>query len=166
MAIQNTHDFFVYDLSVLLCAEQATLPVASQLEQESTDPDAKRLFSDSTLNIPRQITRLQECFRLLGVQPLSVSCPVIDGFTREREQFMLQGPGEELEDLFNLVHSARIGRYKIGLYRDLMEGARDLGYSYCVDPLQETLREKEATVQRTEQLSGRITQEIVQRMAP
>lgn len=166
MAMQDTRDFFVYDLSVLLAAEQATLPVASQLEQECRDPDAKQVFSDSAFNMQRQITRLQECFRLLGVQPLSVSCPVIDGFTREREQFMLQGPGEELKDLFNLVHSARIGRYKVGLYRDLIEGARDLGYGYCVDPLQETLQEKEAIVQRTEQLSGRITQGIIQRMGP
>ena len=166
MPLQSPRDLFVYDLSAVHSAEQSTLQIYPQMEHQCRDPQVKQLFSDVTTNLQRQITRIQECFRLMGQQPMSVPCYTADGFNRDWQQFVQQGPSQDIIEVFSLELASQIGHYKLAAYKHLVEDARAMGQSQCASSLEDSLHEKESTVQRTDQLASRIGSQIMQRISP
>lgn len=166
MAIQSPRDLFVYDLSCIYCSEQAILNMLPLMEQQCQNPQVKQLLSDHITTTQRQVSRIQECFRFMGVQPLNISCPITDGLHRDFQQFIQQQPGKDVIDLFCLGTASKTEHYEIASYRGLIEKARILGQTQCASTLEDTLREEESMAQQVEQLAGRVGARMIQKTTP
>lgn len=166
MPIQSPRDLFVYDLSVMHSAEQGILNVLSQMEQNVQNPQLKQLFGDHVTTTQRQVTRIQECFRMMGEQPMNVTCHVVEGLQRDMQDFMQQQPGQSVIDMFALGTASKTKHYEIASYRILVQMARAMGAQQCASSLEDSLREEESTAQRVEQIISSVSSQIGQRMSP
>ncbi len=166
MPVQSPRDLFVYGLSEMHSAEQSILQQLPQLEQVCQNPQVKQTLSNHITETQRQVSRLQECFRLLGVQPMSVTCHAVDCMQQDFQSFMQQNPSRDVIDLFCLGAAGKTEHYEIASYTGLIDKARAMGQSQVVSLLEDNLNEEQRMAQSVQQLHRQITSQVMQRAMP
>ncbi|MHB1161988.1 MAG: YciE/YciF ferroxidase family protein [Chloroflexota bacterium] len=166
MPLQNPRDLFVYELSSAHSMEQSLLKQLPQMEQACQNPQVKQLISNHITDTQRQSSRVEECFRMMGVQPMNVTCHAIDCMQQDFQSFMQQSPSQENIDMFCLGATAKTEHYEIATYTGLVEKARLMGETQVVSVLEDNLHEEQRTAQAVEQLGRQIGSQVIQRMRP
>ncbi len=166
MPLKSPRDLFIYDLSSIHSAEQLILQQISQMEQMCQNSQVKQLLSHHLTETQQQVTRVQECFRLMGIQPMNVTSYAVDCMRQDTQEFIRQQPSPELIDLFCLEAVDKTKHFEIASYGGLIEKARSMGETQVVSLLEDTLREEEHTAQQVEQLSRQLGSQVIQRMQP
>lgn len=164
--MRSPRDLFIYQLSAIHSAEQIKLQMLLQMEQACQNPRIKQLFGDEIPETQQQIVRVQECFRLLGVQPMNVTSRAIDCVRQDAQQFMQQGASQTIADLFSLETSLKVDHYEIAAYTELVGMARALGETQVMSLLEENLHEEQHTSHEVEKLSRQLGAQVIQRMRP
>lgn len=166
MPLQSPRDLFVYDLSTIHAAEQSILQQLSQMEQACQNPQIKQMFSHQITDTQRQVSRVQECFRLIGAQPMNVTCYAVDCMQQDMQQFIQQGPSQNVIDMFCLGAALQTEHYEIACYRGLVEKARMMGETQVVSVLEDNLREEIDTSKMVLQMGNQIGSQMIHRMQP
>jgi ferritin-like metal-binding protein YciE len=166
MPLQSPRDLFVYDLSTIHAAEQSILQQLSQMEQACQNPQIKQMFSQQITDTQRQVSRVQECFRLIGAQPMNVTCYAVDCMQQDMQQFIQQGPSQNVIDMFCLGAALQTEHYEIACYRGLVEKARMMGETQVVSVLEDNLREEIDTSKMVLQMGNQIGSQMIHRMQP
>ncbi|MGE5619905.1 MAG: ferritin-like domain-containing protein [Sphingomonadaceae bacterium] len=166
MPLQNPRDSFAYELSVAHSMEQSLQRQLPQLEQVCQNPQVKQLISSHITDTQRQSTRLEECFRMMGMQPMNVTCHAIDCMQQDFQSFMQQSPSQEIIDMFCLGAAGKSEHFEIATYKGLIEMARMLGETQVVSLLEDTLQEEQRAAQTVEQLGRQIGAQIIHRSRP
>ncbi|HEX2987621.1 MAG TPA: DUF892 family protein [Chloroflexota bacterium] len=166
MPVQNPRDLFIYDLSTVLAAEQSISQQLSQMEQACQNPQVKQMFSQHITDTQRQVSRVQDCFRLIGAQPMNVSCYAVDCMQQDMQQFVQQGPSQDMIDMFCLGAALKTEHYEIAAYRGLVEKARMMGETQLVSVLEDNLREEIDTCKQVRQMGTQMGSQVIHRMQP
>ncbi len=145
MAIETLVDLFRYELSVLLDADRQSSRILPLLAGAVENEETKRLLEGRETEIIQQIQNLDQCFRLLNEAPTNVVSDMLRGTKRELHAFMEHAPSSSM--LTTYVFDAVINgaNFKCSCYRRLIEKASLLGYTDCLQLLQQNLAQ-EATV--------------------
>jgi len=163
MAIQTPMDLFVYELSAVHSVEQSKLQMIARLEQMCQDPQIKQSFNREIPEIQRQITRIQECFRLLNKQPLDITDHAVDCMQYDLQDFMQQNPNQANIDMYSLGMVLKLGHYEVAAYMGLVEKARHLGQTQVVSMLEDNMNDERASAQQVGQLSMQIAGQMIMR---
>lgn len=166
MPVQSPRDLFVFELSTVHAAEQSILQQLSQMEQACQNPQIKQLFSQHITDTQGQVSRVQECFRLIGAQPMNVNCYAVDCMQQDMQQFIQQGPSQDAIDMFCLGAALKTEHYEIACYRDLVEKARMMGETQLVSTLEDNLREEINSCKQVRQIGTQIGSQMIHRMQP
>ena len=166
MPIQSPIDLFVYDLSAIHSAEQSKLHLLPQMEQVCRHQQVKQLFGDEIPETQRQITRLQECFRLMNVQPMNVASHAVACMHQDLQDFMQQNPSQEATDAFCLGLAMKLDHYEIASYMGLAEMARQMGQTQVVSLLEDNLNDERSSAQRIQQVSRQVVSQVIQGTSP
>ncbi len=166
MPMQSPWDLFVYELSAVYALEQFKSRALPHMEQTCQNPQIKQLFGKEIPETQQQITRLQECFRLLGEQPMNVTPHAITCLQQDVQQFVQQNPPQELQDLYSLGIATRADNYEIASYTSLVEMARPMGQTQVASLLEENLRDEQSSARQMEQLERQIASQAIQRVGP
>ncbi len=166
MPLQSPRDLFVYDLSVIHSAEQLILQQLSQMEQLCQNSEVKQLIGQHLTETQQQITRVEECFRLMALQPMNVTSYAIDCMRQDLQEFMRRQPSPEIVDLFCLGAASNTEHFEIASYSGLIEKARSMGETQVVSLLEENLHEEQHTSHEVEKLSRQLGAQVIQRMRP
>ena len=144
----DTHtldDLFVHGLKTIYYAERQILETLPQMIEMATDPQLKAGFQQHLRETEGQRTRLEQVFRMHGVEEDETKCPAIDGIIKAANATAADIDDKQVLDAALAFGAQMVEHYEIAQYGTLIAWARELGRSDCAAVLDENLAEEKAT---------------------
>ena len=142
--IKTMDDLFVHTLRDIYYAEKQILKALPEMIEKAADPQLKQAFQMHLGETKNQVARLEQVFRMHGVEAKGVDCPAIDGIIEEAEDVTGEAATGEVMDAAIVASAQAVEHYEITRYGSLIAWAKRLGRSDCAAVLQETLEEEKA----------------------
>lgn len=159
MAMNSPRDLFVHEMSDIYDAEQRILQMLPKMASESNNQQVKSALQDHERETRQQVTNLEQCFQILGVQPTRTTCHAISGLKQEHDDFLKENPNDDIKTMFDLGAAAKTEHYEIASYRGLVDKAKMMGESKCANLLSQNLQQEESMAQRVENLAHQLGQQ-------
>src|SRR5260370_710966 len=83
--IMTLDELFVQTLRDIYYAEKQIVKALPDMVKKATDPQLKRGFKTHLGETENHVARLEEVFRMHGVEIKGVDCPAIDGILEEAD---------------------------------------------------------------------------------
>jgi len=152
MAAKNPKEVFVQLLSNVRQGTERTTKVFQEISQIAQDPDIKEALEARVFVSDQILARLDECFKLIGEQPMKLSGRLHDVFVEDFRKELAEIQSPAAKHLFILAKALHLIHLRIAEYVALIAAA-DLSGHYGVGVLLETcLADKLAFVERTRRL--------------
>lgn len=170
MPVQNPKELFVRLLSGLRQSSERGTKVYQELGKLAEDPDIKEALEARALVSTQTIERLDQCFKLIGEQPVKVSSRLQETFLEEFHKELGEIQDPMARRLFLLTRAAHLNQLRIAEYIALVAAA-DLTGHFGVGVLLETcLADRLAFVERTRRfirnmVEARVAKKISERIA-
>jgi len=142
--IKTMDDLFVHQIQDIYYAEQQLVKALPKMADKATSPQLKAGFLDHLNETKTHVTRLEQVFKMLGLEQKAVDCPAIDGIIKEANQTAGEIEDKSVLDaaLINAAQAAE--HYEITRYGSLIAWANQLGRKDCAAVLAKTLDEEKA----------------------
>jgi ferritin-like metal-binding protein YciE len=155
--IKTFDDLFVHTLQDIFYAENQILKALPKMVEKATSQELKNGFTTHLRETEGQIKRLEEVFRMHGVEAKGVTCPAIDGIIKEANELAGEVADKEVLDAALIAAAQAVEHYEITRYGTLVAWAKKLGRPDCAAQLQKNLDEEYATDEKLTTLAeGRI----------
>ena len=166
MAAKNPKEVFVQLLSNVRQGTERTTKVFQEISQIAQDPDIKEALEARVFVSDQILARLDECFKLIGEQPMKLSGRLHDVFVEDFRKELAAIESPVAKHLFVLAKVKHLVHLHIGEYVALTAMA-DITKHFGVGVLLEAcLAENMAFVERTRRVIRRIVEhEIGERLA-
>jgi ferritin-like metal-binding protein YciE len=153
--IKTMDDLFVHTLRDIYYAEKQILKALPEMIEKATDPQLKQAFQSHLGETKNHVTRVEQVFKMHGVEAKGVDCPAIDGIIEEADD--IAGEIEDTQVLNAALAAAAqaVEHYEITRYGTLIAWAKDLGRADCASVLQKNLDEEKAADRRLTELAER-----------
>jgi ferritin-like metal-binding protein YciE len=146
--ISSMDDLFVHTLRDIYYAENQIVKSLPAMIEKATDPDLKEGFANHLEETRNQIRRLEQVFKMHGVEVEGVSCPAIDGILEEADDISADVDDPAVLDAALIAAAQAVEHYEITRYGTLVSWAETLGRRDCAQLLEENLNEEKATDQK------------------
>jgi len=143
--IKTLNDLFVHTLRDIYYAEKQIVKSLPDMIEKATDPQLKRGFKTHLGETENHVARLEEVFRMHGVEIRGVDCPAIDGILEEAKDVAGEVDDKRVLDAALIAAAQAVEHYEITRYGSLVAWAKQLGRPDCAGVLQRTLDEEKAT---------------------
>lgn len=154
--IQTLDDLFVHTLRDIYYAENQIMKALPKMMSKANDPDLKQGFETHLLETKGQIQRLEQVFKLHGVDIKGVDCPAIDGIIKESNEIAGEIADKDVLDAALTASAQAVEHYEITRYGTLVAWAKRLGRADCAALLHQNLEEEMATDRKLTVLAERI----------
>ncbi|MEJ1158382.1 YciE/YciF ferroxidase family protein [Prosthecomicrobium sp. N25] len=151
--IATMDDLFVHQLKDIYYAEKRITKSLPTMIEKATSPELKQGFQKHLGETENHVRRLEQVFRMHGVEPAAVTCAAIDGILEEADEVAGEVKDKEVLDAALAAAAQAVEHYEITRYGTLIAWARELGRSDCADVLKQTLDEEKATDAKLTQLA-------------
>jgi ferritin-like metal-binding protein YciE len=94
------------------------------------------------------VTRLEQVFKLHGLEPKGTTCPAIDGIIKEANEVAGEIDDKQVLDAALIAAAQAVEHYEITRYGTLIAWANQLGRKDAAKLFEQTLKEEEATDKR------------------
>jgi ferritin-like metal-binding protein YciE len=142
--IKSMDDLFVHTLRDIYYAENQILKALPKMIEKAADPQLKQAFQTHLGETKNHVTRLQQVFRMHGVEAKGVDCPAIDGIIDEAEEVAGEVVDKEVLNAALIAAAQAVEHYEITRYGTLIAWAKQLGRNDCASALQMNLDEEKA----------------------
>jgi ferritin-like metal-binding protein YciE len=142
--IKTMNDLFVHTLRDIYYAETQITKALPEMIEKATDSNLKEAFSAHLDETKNHINRLDEVFRLQGIDIKGVDCPAIDGIIDESDEIAGEVADKKVLDAALIAAAQAVEHYEMTRYGTLIAWAQQLGRSDCAALLQRTLDEEKA----------------------
>lgn len=142
MTLDNLENVLVLQLQDLASAEDQLIEALPDMAEAAHDPELKNAFANHLMETRQQRSRLNEAFRLLGVEPASETCDAMQGLVAEGNEIINLDGDPEVKDAALIAAAQRVEHYEIAGYGCARAFARQLGFHDVAALLQETLDEE------------------------
>ena len=152
MPLKDPKDLFVVMLSDLRHGAERSHQIYEELGKAAQEPEIKEALDAREFISSQLLSKLDECFRLIGEKPMPRNQPLYDAFVEDfrRELKEIQSP--LVRKIFVLAKASRLMHMRIGEYVALIAAA-DMHEHPAVGVLLEScLADKMAFVERTKRL--------------
>src|SRR5438045_1098324 len=156
MAIQSPRDLFLYGLCAMYDVERKLDQMLPILAQESLDAQARDAFTQHEQETRQHISNLEQCFQILGSQPMIVENNMVAGLRRDHDTFLQQQPPAQALTMFDLYAGYQSECLEIAGYNSLIDAANSIGLSQCVPLLQQNLQQEIAASQKLAALAHQL----------
>jgi ferritin-like metal-binding protein YciE len=152
MSVQNPKELFVQLLSGLRQGTEKSTTMYQEISKLAEDPDVKEALEARAFVSEKVLATLDQCFKLIGEQPVKVSSRLHDIFVEDfrRELAEIQNP--VAKHLFILVKAIHLTHLRIAEYAALVAAADVTGHYGVGVLLESCLADKLAFVERTRRL--------------
>jgi ferritin-like metal-binding protein YciE len=140
--IKTMDDLFVHTLRDIYYAEKQILKSLPDMVEKATDPQLKQAFQSHLGETKNHVTRLEQVFKMHGVEPKGIDCPAIDGILEEAEDIAGEIEDKEVLDAALVAAAQAVEHYEITRYGTLIAWAKQLGRNDCASVLQKNLDEE------------------------
>lgn len=143
--IKSMDDLFVHTLRDIYYAEKQIAKNLPTMADKASSPELKAGFETHLDETKGQIERLEEVFRMHGVEAKAVNCPAIDGILKEADEIAGEVEDKRVLDAALVAAAQAVEHYEITRYGSLIAWAKELGRPDCASVLQKNLDEEKAT---------------------
>jgi ferritin-like metal-binding protein YciE len=143
--ITNMDDLFVHTLRDIYYAEHQIRRALPDMIDKATSPELKQSFQTHMRETEQQIVRLQEVFRLHGVEEKGVNCPAIDGILEEANEVAGEVDDKQVLDAALIAAAQSVEHYEITRYGTLKRWAEVLGTAKVAELIKASLQEESQT---------------------
>lgn len=151
--IETMDDLYMHTLQDIYYAEKQILKALPTMIGKATDGQLRSGFEQHLTETEGHVARLEQVFRMLGVQPKSVNCPAIDGIVKESNEIASDISDPEVLDAALAAAAQAVEHYEITRYGTLIAWSRELGRTEVAATLEQTLNEEYAADDRLTQLA-------------
>jgi ferritin-like metal-binding protein YciE len=151
--IKTMDDLFVHTLRDIYYAEKQILKNLPKMIEKATNPELEAGFEKHLVETEGHVARLEDVFRMLGVEAKAVNCPAIDGILTEADEIAGEVDDERVLDAALIAAAQAVEHYEMTRYGTLVAWAKELGRSDCAIVLEQTLNEEKATDDKLTQLA-------------
>ncbi|GAC1333421.1 MAG: ferritin-like domain-containing protein [Beijerinckiaceae bacterium] len=143
--IRTFEDLFEHTLKDIYYAEKRITKALPKMIEKATRIELKNGFKKHLEETETHVTRLEQVFKLHGLEPKAVTCPAIDGIIKEADEVAGEIADKQVLDAALIAAAQAVGHYEITRYDTLVAWANQLGRKDAATLLQQTLKEEEAT---------------------
>jgi ferritin-like metal-binding protein YciE len=162
MPVKDPKEVFVKMLSDVRRGAERSTKVFQELGGLAQDEDIKEVFDARVLMADGITKKLDECFRIVGEQPVKANEKLHEIFAEDLRREIAEIQSPEARRLYVLAKAVHLLHLRMGEYAALIAAA-DLTRHYAIGVLLEScLAEKHALVERTQRL---IRERVVERIA-
>jgi len=142
--IETMDDLFVHMLRDVYYAERRIVKSLPDMIEEATEPPLKQAFLSHLEETENHVARIEEIFRMHGVEAKAIDCPAIDGIIEEAEDVTGEVEDKKVLDAALIAAAQAVEHYEITRYGTLIAWAKQLGRNDCATILERTLKEEKA----------------------
>ncbi|MEK1888689.1 MAG: ferritin-like domain-containing protein [Phyllobacterium sp.] len=140
--IKTMDDLFVHTLRDIYYAENQIVKALPEMIDKATDQDLKMGLEKHLQETEVQIDRLEQVFKLHGVDVSGVNCPAIDGILEEADEIAGEVDSDQVLDAALIAAGQAVEHYEITRYGTLIAWAKQLGRNDCAALLEQNLHEE------------------------
>jgi ferritin-like metal-binding protein YciE len=160
MPMQTPQDLFVHELSDIHHAEQIIIQMLEEAQGLVQNPQLQEGLRRHAEQSRQHAQRLQQVFDQMGVQPHPIQCHAAEGLHQELQEAQQSQPSPEVLEGLVVGGACKTEHYEIAAYTGLVEKARAMGRTEAAQLLQQNLQEEQQMLQRVEQISRQLTQQL------
>jgi ferritin-like metal-binding protein YciE len=142
--IKTLDDLFVHTLRDIYYAEQQILKALPDMIDKATDTGLKQGLQAHLGETKTHVTRLEQVFKMHGVEAKGVDCPAIDGIIEETDDIAGDVADKQVLDAALIAAAQAVEHYEMTRYGTLIAWAKQLGRPDCASVLEQTLKEEKA----------------------
>ena len=142
MELETLRDLYIDELKDLYNAEKQLTKALPKMARAASDPALSRAFTTHLRQTERQVKRLEQIFRSLGVSPRGKKCIGMEGLIEEGSELIKEKPDPEVLDAGLISKAQHVEHYEIAGYGTVRTYAEVLGEDRHAQLLQETLDEE------------------------
>jgi ferritin-like metal-binding protein YciE len=142
--IKTLDDLFVHQLRDIFYAEKQIVQALPEMIEKAKDPGLKQEFESHLGETKNHVKRLEQVFKMHGVEAKGVECPAIDGIIEEADEIIGEVDDKKVLDAALIAAAQAVEHYEITRYGTLIAWAKQLGRPDCASVLQENLEEEKA----------------------
>jgi ferritin-like metal-binding protein YciE len=151
--IVTMDDLFVHALQDIYYAENKIINSVPDMIDKVSDPQLKQAFQKHLGETRNHAKRLEDVFRMHGVQPRAIDCPAIDGIVEEAEDVAGEVDNKLVVDAALVAAAQAVEHYEIARYGTLIAWAKQLGHNDCASVLEQTLNEEKSADEKLTSLA-------------
>jgi ferritin-like metal-binding protein YciE len=151
--IDSMDDLFVHTLRDMYYAENQIVKALPDMIEKANDKSLKQGFQQHLVETRNQVKRIEQVFKLHGVEAAGVDCPAIDGILEEADDVAGEVEHKNVLDAALIAAAQAVEHYEISRYGTLVAWAKQLGRNDCANLLQQNLEEEKATDAKLTQLA-------------
>jgi ferritin-like metal-binding protein YciE len=145
MTITTMHDLFVHTLKDIFYVEKKLVAELPRMARTANNPELRHAFEDHAAQTEAHVSRLEEVFDMIEVQPRGEKCHALDGLLEETEDLLKDVKDADVLDAGLLAAAQAVEHYEITRYGTLVAWSQQLGISEAEPILEETLEEEKET---------------------
>jgi len=142
--IKTMEDLFKHGLRDIFYAEKRIIGLLPKLIEKATNRDLTKALSGHLEETNKQVTRLEQVFAKLGLDPKGTRCPAIDGLIDEADEVAGDVADKQVLDAAIVAAGQAVEHYEICRYGTLIAWAEELGHEEVVRQLTTNLNEEKA----------------------
>jgi ferritin-like metal-binding protein YciE len=143
--IKTMDDLFVHTLRDIYYAEKKIEKSLPDMIEKASDPALKQGFRTHLAETKGHVQRLEQVFKMHGVEASGIDCPAIDGILEEADDVAGEVDDKAVLDAALIAAAQAVEHYEITRYGSLIAWAKQLGRSDCASVLAQNLEEEKAT---------------------
>ena len=153
--IKTLEDLFVHQLRDIYYAEKQIVQALPEMIEKAKDPGLKQGFEAHLGETKNHVKRLEQVFKMHGVEAKGVECPAIDGIIEQANEIAGEVDDKKVLDAALIAAAQAVEHYEITRYGTLIAWAKQLGRPDCASVLQATLEEEKAADSKLTSLAER-----------
>jgi ferritin-like metal-binding protein YciE len=151
--IKTMDDLFVHTLRDIYYAENQILKALPEMIEKATDAQLKQAFQMHLGETKNHVTRVEQVFKMHGVDAKGVDCPAIDGIIEEADEIAGEIQDKQVLNAALAAAAQAVEHYEITRYGTLIAWAKQLGRNDCASVLQKNLDEEKAADKKLTQIA-------------
>jgi len=144
MALETMEDLLVHELRDLYSAEKQLTKALPRLAKAATNDALIQALSNHLVETKHHVSRLEECFELLGASSRGKKCVGMEGLIKEGVEVLSEADDESVCDAAIISQAQRAEHYEISAYGSARAFALRVGQDEVADILSATLEEESA----------------------
>jgi ferritin-like metal-binding protein YciE len=142
--IETMDDLFVHTLRDIYYAENQILKALPDMVEKATNPQLKQAFQTHLGETKGHVQRVEQVFKMHGVDVKGIDCPAIDGILEEADDVAGEVDDAKVLDAALIAAAQAVEHYEMTRYGTLVAWAKQLGRNDCASVLQKNLDEEKA----------------------
>lgn len=147
------NDLFANQIEDLYDAEQRLTKALPKMADAATSPQLKQAFQAHLTETEGHVSRLEQIFREINIEPKRETCAAMKGLIAEGEEMIKAHGDPDVKDAALIAAAQRVEHYEMSGYGTARSFAQRLGLTQAANLLQQTLNEEKAADEKLNRIA-------------